>query len=55
MQVVLLCNYAGIGEGKVVTIVRAGNDWLRTSKGVYIQKEWTRTVGGSPVGKEVVI
>lgn len=55
MQVVLLCNYAGYGEGKVVKIVKAENDWLRTSSGVYLQKEWTRTIGGSPVGKEIVI
>jgi len=55
MQVVLLVNYAGLGEGKVVTIVKAGNDWLQTSKGVYIQKEWARTTGGNAIGKEIVV
>jgi len=39
MQVVLLVNYAGYGEGKVVKIVKAEGDWLQTSSGVYIQKE----------------
>lgn len=51
----MLVNYAGLGEGKVVTIVKAGNDWLQTSKGIYLQKEWTRTIGGNPIGKEVII
>jgi len=55
MQVVLLVNYAGLGEGKVVKIVKAEGDWLQTSSGVYIQKEWARTLGGTPIGKEVVI
>lgn len=54
MQVVLLCNYAGYGEGKVVEVVKAGFDWVKTKKGVYLQKEWVRTIGGSPVGKEVM-
>lgn len=55
MQVVLLCNYAGYGEGKVVKVIGAGNDWIRLSNGVYVQKEWCRTIGGSPIGKEVII
>ena len=55
MQVVLLVNYAGLGEGKVVKIVKAEGDWLQTSSGVYIQKEWARTLGGTPIGKEVVV
>jgi hypothetical protein len=55
MQVVLLVNYAGLGEGKVVKIVKAEGDWLRTSGGIYLQKEWARTIGGTPIGKEVVI
>lgn len=55
MQVFMLVNYAGIGEGKVVEIVQAGNDWVKTRRGVYIQKEWVRSLGGSAIGKEVVI
>lgn len=55
MQVVMLVNYAGYGEGKVVKIVKAENDWLRLKNGVYVQKEWSRTIGGSPIGKEVII
>jgi len=55
MVVVMLVNYAGYGEGKVVTIVKAGNDWLQTSKGIYLQKEWARTLGGNSIGKEIVI
>lgn len=55
MQVVMLVNYANYGEGKVVKIVKAEGDWLRTSGGIYLQKEWARTIGGTPIGKEVVI
>ena len=55
MQVVLLVNHAGYGEGKVVKVVKAENDWVRLSNGVYAQKEWCRTIGGNPIDKEVVI
>jgi len=55
MQVVLLVNYAGLGEGKVVEIVKAENDWVKTKNGIYLQKEWCRTLGGNSIEKEVVI
>ena len=55
MQVVMLTNYAGLGEGKVVEVVKADGDWVKTNRGIYLQKEWVRTLGGSPVGKDVVI
>jgi len=55
MKVVMLVNYGRYGEGKVVTVVKAENDWIRTSQGTYIQKSFVRQLNGDPVGKDIVV
>jgi len=55
MKVVMLVNVGKYREGKVVEIIQAENDWCRTKKGTYIQKNLDRMLNGDPVGKDVVI
>jgi len=55
MRVVMLVNVGKYREGKVVEIIQAANDWVRTKKGTYLQKDFVRNLNGDPVGKDVVI
>lgn len=55
MKVVMLVNYGRYGEGKIVTVIKAENDWVRTNQGTYIQKSFVRMLNGDPIGKNVVI
>jgi len=55
MKVVMSVNVGKYGEGKVVEIVQAASDWVRTKKGTYLQKDFVREIGGNSIGKEVVI
>jgi len=52
MQVVMLVNCGSLVEGQVVKItepVDLKQDWVRTNKGQYVQKDWVRRINGSPV------
>jgi len=55
MRVVMLVSVGKYREGKVVEIIQAANDWVRTKKGTYLQKDFVRNLNGDPIGKDVVI
>jgi len=52
MQVVMMVNTGRLLETKIVKVaepVDLKQDWVRTNKGVYIQRDWVRRLNGSPV------
>lgn len=51
-QVVVLVGCGSLVENQIVKITEPVNqvqDWVRTNKGQYIQRDWIRRINGSPV------